>query len=251
MRPPVAARRLGRRESIPDMRSTIKRAGVLLATLMMITSCGGNDQPAPPPKTTADAGLVAVRGHRHRDRGLRLRLSAGHDGVHPPQLHQRPCARGHQGPDGPIRPPAHLPNAAYHARPRRTPTRSTPRPGSTCPRSRGSSPSRTWATATSCCRCWTPGPTSSPRLAPATAAASRGRSRSPAPTGTAPCRPACWSTSRRRRWCGCWAASTARAPRRTTTRCTSCRTGSPPRRCRRSASPICRRSPRSPRRSTW
>src|SRR6201996_1615667 len=39
------------------MRSTIKRAGVLLATLMMITSCGGNDQPAEAPKTTGAPGL--------------------------------------------------------------------------------------------------------------------------------------------------------------------------------------------------
>src|SRR6201996_3431493 len=39
------------------MRSTIKRAGVLLATLMMITSCGGNDQPAAPSKTTEAPGL--------------------------------------------------------------------------------------------------------------------------------------------------------------------------------------------------
>ena len=64
------------------------------------------------------------------------------------------------------------------------------------------------------------------------------------------CRPTCWSTSRRPPWCGCWAASTARAPRRITTRCTSCRIRSPRRRCRRSASPTCRRSPRSARRST-
>ena len=39
------------------MRSAITRAGVLLATLMMITSCGGNDQPAPPSKTAAAPGL--------------------------------------------------------------------------------------------------------------------------------------------------------------------------------------------------
>lgn len=33
------------------MRSPIKRAGVLLAVLMLITSCGGNDEPAAPSKT--------------------------------------------------------------------------------------------------------------------------------------------------------------------------------------------------------
>jgi len=39
------------------MRSTIKRVGVLLATLMMITSCGGNDHPAAPVETSATPGL--------------------------------------------------------------------------------------------------------------------------------------------------------------------------------------------------
>ena len=39
------------------MRSTVKRVGVLLATLMMITSCGGNDHPAEPVKTSAAPGL--------------------------------------------------------------------------------------------------------------------------------------------------------------------------------------------------
>ena len=39
------------------MRSTIKRVGVLLATLMMITSCGGNDQPGAPVQTSATPGL--------------------------------------------------------------------------------------------------------------------------------------------------------------------------------------------------
>src|ERR1700727_581223 len=34
------------------MRSTIKRAGVLLVTLMLITSCGGNNQPAQETITT-------------------------------------------------------------------------------------------------------------------------------------------------------------------------------------------------------
>jgi hypothetical protein len=41
----------------PVMRSTIKRVGVLLAALMMITSCGGNDHPAEPVKTSAPPGL--------------------------------------------------------------------------------------------------------------------------------------------------------------------------------------------------
>ena len=40
-----------------DMRSTVKRVGVLLATLVMITSCGGNDHPADPVKTSAAPGL--------------------------------------------------------------------------------------------------------------------------------------------------------------------------------------------------
>jgi hypothetical protein len=39
------------------MRSTVKRIGVLLAVLMMITSCGGNDHPAEPVKTSATPGL--------------------------------------------------------------------------------------------------------------------------------------------------------------------------------------------------
>ena len=39
------------------MRSTVKRVGVLLAALMMITSCGGNDHPAEPVKTSATPGL--------------------------------------------------------------------------------------------------------------------------------------------------------------------------------------------------
>jgi hypothetical protein len=39
------------------MRSTIKRVGVLLAALMMIMSCGGNDHPAAPVETSATPGL--------------------------------------------------------------------------------------------------------------------------------------------------------------------------------------------------
>jgi hypothetical protein len=39
------------------MRSGIRRLGVLLAALMMITSCGGNDHPAEPVKTSATPGL--------------------------------------------------------------------------------------------------------------------------------------------------------------------------------------------------
>src|ERR1700722_10339908 len=39
------------------MRSTIKRVGVLLAALMRITSCGGNDHPAAPVETSATPGL--------------------------------------------------------------------------------------------------------------------------------------------------------------------------------------------------
>lgn len=39
------------------MRSAITRAGVLLATLMIITSCGGNDQPADPVKKPVVLGL--------------------------------------------------------------------------------------------------------------------------------------------------------------------------------------------------
>lgn len=39
------------------MRSTIKRVGVVLATLLMITSCGGNDNTATPSKTSEAPGL--------------------------------------------------------------------------------------------------------------------------------------------------------------------------------------------------
>jgi hypothetical protein len=39
------------------MRSTIKRVGVIVATSMMITSCGGNDHPAAPVETSATPGL--------------------------------------------------------------------------------------------------------------------------------------------------------------------------------------------------
>ncbi len=39
------------------MRSTIKRVGAIVAALMMITSCGGNEQPAAPVKTSATPGL--------------------------------------------------------------------------------------------------------------------------------------------------------------------------------------------------
>ncbi len=39
------------------MRSTVKRVVVFLTALMMITSCGGNDQPAEAPKTTGVPGL--------------------------------------------------------------------------------------------------------------------------------------------------------------------------------------------------
>jgi len=39
------------------MRSTIKRFGVILATLLMITSCGGNDNAASPSKTAEAPGL--------------------------------------------------------------------------------------------------------------------------------------------------------------------------------------------------
>ena len=39
------------------MRSTTRRAVVVLATLLMITSCGGNDHPAEPAKTSATPGL--------------------------------------------------------------------------------------------------------------------------------------------------------------------------------------------------
>jgi hypothetical protein len=39
------------------MRSTIKRVGAILAASMMITSCGGNDHPAEPVKTSAPPGL--------------------------------------------------------------------------------------------------------------------------------------------------------------------------------------------------
>ena len=41
----------------PDMRSTIKRVGAILAALMMITSCGGNDHPAAPVEPSATPGL--------------------------------------------------------------------------------------------------------------------------------------------------------------------------------------------------
>ena len=198
------------------------------------------------------AGLVAVRGHRHRNRGLRLRLSAGHDGVHPPRIHQCARRRGHQSPDGPVRPPAHLPERRIPRRDRaehRHPVHpglvrrvegavDRHRPGHGRPLLPAADDGRLDQRL---------------RLAGHPQRRRQGArpSRSPAPTGTAACRRTCWSTSRRRRWCGCWAASTARAPRRITTRCTSCRIRSPRRRCRRSASNSCRRCLRSPRRSTW
>jgi hypothetical protein len=42
-------------------RSTIKRVGVLLAALMMITSFGGNDHPAAPVETSATPGLSRMK----------------------------------------------------------------------------------------------------------------------------------------------------------------------------------------------
>jgi hypothetical protein len=39
------------------MRSTIARVGVILAAVMMITSCGGNEEPAGPPKTSEAPSL--------------------------------------------------------------------------------------------------------------------------------------------------------------------------------------------------